>query len=56
MQTMMKKEEDKGEEDDGDEDDTYEDYGDEDDGDDTNGERYQWQTPMMDVAVIRRLR
>ena len=47
MQTTMKKDD----EDEGDEDD-----GDEDDGDDTNGDRYQWQTPMMDVAVIRRLR
>ena len=28
----------------------------EDNGDDINGDRYQWQTPMMDVAVIRRRR
>ena len=56
MQTMMKKDEDEGDEDDGDEDDTYEDYGDEDDGDDTNGDSYQWQTPMADVAVIKRRR
>ena len=51
MQTMMKKDEDQGEEDD-----TYEDYGDEDDGDDTNDDSYQWQTPMADVAVIKRRR
>ena len=28
----------------------------EDNGDDINGDRYQWQTPMTDVAVIRRRR
>ena len=29
---------------------------DEDDGDDTNDDSYQWQTPMADVAVIKRRR